>query len=194
MIASPSLRPRRPSSRCQSTRGPSLLLKHHPDQRIFRPLVDHRSELPVRQQRACGREHHPRERQHHRHRPPVHADGYTTSSPSPTSPTFNVFATSSDCRAELRLCVCDRFGGEWDRDRRGRECDGYGRTCEWDGGLERGVGVCVSASSFFPSIISHSPSHKLTGPPPSTSPILNARATLRALHQVRRSVLFECSF
>ncbi|KAJ7501395.1 hypothetical protein B0H11DRAFT_2188973, partial [Mycena galericulata] len=46
------------------------------------------------------------------------------------------------CRAELRLCVCDRYGGEWNRDRRGRECDGYGRTCEWDGGLERGVGVC----------------------------------------------------
>ncbi|KAJ7432204.1 hypothetical protein B0H11DRAFT_2261003 [Mycena galericulata] len=48
------------------------------------------------------------------------------------------------CRAELRPCVCDRYGGEWNRDRRGRECDGYGRTCEWDGGLERGVGVCVT--------------------------------------------------
>ncbi|KAJ7443066.1 hypothetical protein B0H11DRAFT_2345577 [Mycena galericulata] len=94
------------------------------------------------------------------------------------------------CRAQLRLCVCDRYGGEWNRDRRGRECDRYGRTWEWDGGLERGVGVCVSASSFFPSIISLPPSHKLTGSPPSTSPIVNARATLRARHQFLTSPPF----
>ncbi|KAJ7451431.1 hypothetical protein B0H11DRAFT_2246299 [Mycena galericulata] len=66
------------------------------------------------------------------------------------------------CRAQLRLCVCDRYGGEWNRDRRGRECDSTGAS-----------GNRMGASSG------------------AAYPIVNARATLRARHQVRRSVLFE---
>ncbi|KAJ7489617.1 hypothetical protein B0H11DRAFT_1058968 [Mycena galericulata] len=147
MITSPSLRPRRPSSRCQPTRGPSLLLKHHPDQRIFRPprswltidlnypsnnvlavanIIPANDNSPSPPARACGWLH------------------YILTFVNITNIRRLRYQLRliHRCRAELRLCVCDRYGGEWNRDRRGRECDGYGRTCEWDGGLERGVGVC----------------------------------------------------
>ncbi|KAJ7475416.1 hypothetical protein B0H11DRAFT_1317268 [Mycena galericulata] len=46
-----------------------MMNKHHLEQRIFRPLVHHRAELPVLQQRARGREQHQPREQHHRHHP-----------------------------------------------------------------------------------------------------------------------------
>ncbi|KAJ7480308.1 hypothetical protein B0H11DRAFT_2233433 [Mycena galericulata] len=93
------------------------------------------------------------------------------------------------CRAQLRLCVCDRYGGEWNRT--GAGASATVRAQVGIGWGPRAGRRRLRECFFFFSIISLPPSHKLMSSPPSAYPIVNARATLRARHQVRRSVLFE---